>query len=97
MPSRDRVIALDLEPVSFDLDSVPLDDLLQFRAEHRDAHRAYMRDLRGFMSKLADVHPLEEREALLLERRQELADAAHDLQRSTRRATRASGNSCSTW
>ena len=86
MPSRDRVIALDLEPVSFDLDSVPLDDLLQFRTEHRDAHRAYMRDLRGFMSELADVHPLEEREALLLERRQELADAAHDLQRSTRRA-----------
>ncbi len=86
MPSRDRLIALDLEPVSFDLDSVPLDDLLQFRAEHRDAHRAYMRDLRGFMSELAEVHPLEEREALLLERRQELADAAHDLQRSTRRA-----------
>ncbi len=86
LPSRDRVIALDLEAVSFDLESVPLEDLLQFRAEHRPAHRAYMRDLRGFMVELADVGLPEEREALLLERRQELADAAHELQQSTRKA-----------
>ena len=94
MPSRSRVIALDLEPVGFDLDSVPLDDVLEFRAEHRDAYRAYMRDLRGFMAELADVDIPEEREALLLERRQELADAAHDLQRSTRRAL---GKSLPSW
>ena len=86
MPSRDNVIAFDLEPVSFNMDSVPLDELLQFRAEHQAAHRAYMRDLRGFMAELADVSLPEEREALLLQRRQEIADAAHDLQRSTRRA-----------
>ena len=86
MPLRDRVIAFDLEPVSFDMDSVPLDELLQFRSEHQAAHRAYMRDLRGFMAELADVSRQEEREALLLQRRQEISDAAHDLQRSTRRA-----------
>ena len=86
MPSRDSVIAFDLEPVSFNLDPVPLDELLQFRAEHQAAHRAYMRDLRGFMAELADVSLPEEREALLLQRRQEISDAAHDLQRSTRRA-----------
>ena len=86
MPSRDSVIAFDLEPVSFNLDSVPLDEVLQFRAEHQVAHRAYMRDLRGFMAELADVSLPEEREALLLQRRQEISDAAHDLQRSTRRA-----------
>ena len=86
MPSRDRVIAFDLEPVSFDMDSVPLDELLQFRSEHQAAHRAYMRVLRGFMAELADVSRQEEREALLLQRRQEISDAAHDLQRSTRRA-----------
>ena len=85
MPSRDNVIKLDLEPVSFDLDSVPLDDVLQFRAEHQDAHRAYMRDLRGFMAELAEIDNPNEREAKLLERRQEIADAAHDIQRSTRR------------
>ena len=86
MPSRDNVIKLDLEPVSFDLDSVPLDDVLQFRAEHQDAHRAYMRDLRGFMAELAEIDNPNEREAKLLERRQEVADAAHDIQRTTRRA-----------
>lgn len=86
MPSRDSVIAFDLEPVSFNMDSVPLDELLQFRAEHQVAHRAYMRDLRGFMAELADVSPPREREVLLLQRRQEIANAAHDLQRSTRTA-----------
>ena len=60
MPSRDRVIAFDLEPVSFDMESVPLDELLQFRAEHQAEHRAYMRDLRGFMAELADVNLPEE-------------------------------------
>lgn len=49
MPSRHNVIQLDLEPVAFDLASIPLDDVLQFRAEHRAAHHAYMRNLRGFM------------------------------------------------
>ena len=86
MPSRGTVIAFDLEPVSFNMDSVPLDELLQFRAEHRVAHRAYMRDLRGFMTELADIKLREEREALLLKRREEIADAARDLQRSTRLA-----------
>ena len=85
MPSRDNVIKLDVEPVSFDLESVPLDDVLQFRAEHQDAHRAYMRDLRGFMAELAEIENPDQREAKLLERRQEAADAAHDIQRSTRR------------
>ena len=86
MPSRDSVIALDLEPVSFNLDSVPLDELLEFRTEHQAAHRAYMRDLRGFMAELADIDLPEERKALLLQRRREIADMAHDLQSSTRRA-----------
>ena len=86
MPSRGSVIAFDLEPVSFNMDLVPLDELLQFRAEHQVSHRAYMRDLLGFMAELADVSLPQEREVLLLQRRQEITDAAHDLQRSTRRA-----------
>ncbi len=88
MPSRDKVIKLDLEPVTFDLESIPLDDVLQFRKDHKDAHRAYMRDLRGFMAELAEIDNPDEREAKVLERRQEIADAAHDIQRSTRRALR---------
>ena len=84
MPSRDNVINLDLEPVTFDLASIPLDDVLQFRTEHQDAHRAYMRDLRGFMCELAGIDNPNEREVGLLQRRQEIADKAHDIQRSTR-------------
>ncbi len=84
MPSRSNVVVLDLEPVSFNLDSVPLDELLQFRTENQTSHRAYMRDLRGFMAELSDVDSSEERGALLLQRRQEISDAAHELQRSTR-------------
>ena len=94
MPSRHKVIQLDLEPVTFDLTSIPLDDVLQFRTEHQAAYRAYMRDLRGFMSELAQINDPNERENLMLERRQEIADVAHDIQRSTRRAL---GKNLASW
>ena len=84
MPSAARVISLDLEPVSFDLDPVPLDDVLEFREEHAQSHQAYVRDLRRFMVELADIDEAEVRERALVERRQEIADAAHELQRLTR-------------
>ena len=70
MPSRGRMIALDLEPVSLNLGSIPLDDVLQFRAERREAHRAYMRDLQRFIAELAAIHEPKQRTALLLERRE---------------------------
>ena len=94
MPSHDKVIKLDLEPVSFNLATIPLDDVLAFRREHEDAHRAYMRDLRGFMAELAEIDNPDERERVLLQRRQELADAAHDIQRSTRRTL---GKNLASW
>ena len=95
MPSRGKVIELDLEPVAFDLTDIPLDDVLQFRAEHQDAYRAYMRDLRGFMSELAEIDNPDEREGALLTRRQEIADAAHEIQRSARQTLRKDLTSCS--
>jgi len=86
MPSAGRVINLDLNQVSFDLDPVPLDELLEFRLEHGDSHKAYMRSLRGFMSELAEVDDVGDRERVLRERLQEIDDAAHDLRRVTRRS-----------
>lgn len=83
MPSRQGIVQLDLEPVAFDLSPIPLDEVLQFRAEHQDPYRSYMRDLRRFMIELSEVEEPGEREALLLERRQEISDEAHDLQRMT--------------
>ena len=88
MPSCNKVITLDLEPVSLNMDSVPLDELLQFRTEHQDVHKAYMRNLQRFMAELASIDLLEDREASLLERRQEIADAAHDMRRFTLRTFR---------
>ena len=84
MPSAAKVITLDLEPVSFDLGPVPLEEVLDFREEHRLSHRAHVRDLRRFMVELADIDEPGVRERVLVERRQEIADAAHGLQRSTR-------------
>lgn len=85
VPSCDKVIELDLQQVSFNMDLVPLDEIIQFRAEYRDAHSAYMRNLQRFMAELADTEVLEERKALLVQRRQEIADAASDIQRFTMR------------
>ena len=86
LPSAGRMIALDLEPVSLDLSSIPIDDILSFRAEHGDGHRAYMRDLGRFMTELASTDDPHTRERLLVERREEIADNARNLQRSTRQS-----------
>lgn len=85
MPSRQHIVQLDLEPVAFDLSAIPLEDVLQFRAERHDAYRAYTRDLRRFMIEIAETNDAANREALLLDRRQEISDHAHELQRMTRR------------
>ena len=95
MPSRGKVIKLDLEPVTLNMDRVPLHELLQFRTEHQDAHRAYMYDLQRFMVELAAVESLDERETLYADRRKEIADVAHSLQRSTRLALGKNLASCS--
>lgn len=88
MPSAGKVITLDLQQVSFDLDPVPLDDLLGFRQDHQEAHRAYMRDLHRFMTELVEVDDPDSRETLLQERLQEIDDAGHYLRRSTCRSLR---------
>ena len=63
---------------------VPLDDLLEFRVENLAAHKAYMMSLRGFMIELGDVPQGPERDALLIQRREALADHARALQKHSR-------------
>ena len=94
MPSKGDLIRLDLEPVALDLGSVPLEDVLQFRSEHHDSYRAYRRDLHGFMAELAEVQETHERTKLLLERQDELKEAALDIQRAAKRAL---GKSLTSW
>lgn len=82
-PSAGRVVTLDCEPVGLNMGPVPLDELLEFRAEHLPEYKAYMTSLRGFMAEIGDV-PAPDRDALLLTRRDEIADSARALQRSGR-------------
>ena len=86
MPSSGAVINLDLHRVAFDLDPVPLDELLEFREAYGDGYKTYMRDLRRFTVELAWIDDKADREALLRDRLQEIDAAACDLRRTTRRS-----------
>ena len=94
MPSCEGVVKLDLEPVTLDLSTIPLEEVLKLREDHREAHKAYMRSLRGFLVELGRISDPAEREAALLERRQEIADLAHDNRRSVGRSV---GKSLASW
>ncbi|ORB47475.1 hypothetical protein BST43_26000 [Mycobacteroides saopaulense] len=87
LPSVGHIVAADLEQVTLDLATVPLDEVLDFRDAHGEAYRTYARNLRRFVR---DLGPLDDadREAALLDRRDELADAADDLRRQARKAWR---------
>jgi hypothetical protein len=87
LPTAGRVVACDLEQVTLDVSSIPLDEVLDFRERHGEAHRRYMRNLRAFVRDLAVLDEASRGEALL-DRREELADAADDLRRAARKAWR---------
>jgi hypothetical protein len=86
LPSAGHIIAFDLEPVTLDLGTVPLDEVLGYRQQYQGAHQAYMRDVRRFANDLAEISDEGDRETALLRRRDELSDAGRELQRSARKA-----------
>ena len=88
MPSSQSVVQLDLEPVTLDLSTIPLDEVLQLRADQGVAHKTYMQSLRGFLVELGQICDPEERTRALLEREQQIADLAHDNRRSIRKSMR---------
>jgi hypothetical protein len=83
-PSAGHVVTLDQETVGLDLAAVPLDDVLEFREQHGQAYRRYARNVRQQVIELGLLEP-DEREARLVDRREELADQADDLRRTARR------------
>lgn len=87
LPTAGHVVTQDLEVVTYDLSSVPLDEVLDFREAHGAEYRAYARDLRRFVR---DLSPLssEARQEALADRQEELADTAHALRQQSRRAWR---------
>jgi hypothetical protein len=76
--STGTVVAFDLQTVSVDLSSVPLDEVLGFRREHLRQHRAYVRSVRTFARELSLISGAE-RERALRDRRAELDDLANDI------------------
>ena len=86
-PSAGRVVAFDLQTVSVDLSSVPLDEVLGFRSENRAAHQKYARSVRDFARQLS-LMPEVERQAAFTDRQAEIEDLASDLRRKARKAWR---------
>jgi hypothetical protein len=86
-PSAGHIVTLDLETVGINLAAVPLDEILEFREQHGVAYRAYARSVRQQVAELGLLAP-DEREARLLDRREELADLANDLRKTARRQWR---------
>lgn len=87
MPSTGQIVLVDLETVGVDLSAVPLDEVVGFRDAHGAEYRAYARDIRRLVADLSPLAP-EDRERLLADRREELADRAYDLRRISRRTWR---------
>jgi hypothetical protein len=83
-----QVVSDDLRIMGPDLDLVSLPDLLEFREEHRDLHRAYMRGIRSFIVESA-ARPPEERSNVMAGRRADLEDLAKTI--SGRQAERWKG------
>lgn len=77
-PSAGHVVAADLKIVGVDLGPVPMDEVLGFRREHLEQHKAYARGVRRFVRELSLLGE-RDRVAALGEREQELTEMAHKL------------------
>jgi hypothetical protein len=84
-PSSGHVISSDLETVSVDLGPVPIAEVLSFRQEHYQEHRAYIRAVRQFVRDLS-LLPRKEIPEAFDDRREELRDIAADLKRISGKA-----------
>jgi hypothetical protein len=86
-PSAGHVVEFDLNTVSIDLTTVPLDEVLDFKKHHGEEHRAYARNIRKFTRELSLLSATE-RERAFRDRQSELDDLASDLKRRSRTAWR---------
>ena len=77
-PTPADLVSFDTNVVGIDLASVPMEEVLAFRAEHYSQHRDYRLAVRKFARELSEM-PAEERPAVMEQREEELKDAASDL------------------
>jgi hypothetical protein len=85
--SAGHVVAFDLQAVSVNLASIPLDEVLDFRKQNIAAHKKYVRSVRQFAREVSLLPP-EERGRAFSDRQEELNDLANDLRRKARSAWR---------
>ncbi len=86
-PSAGSVVSFDMATVGVDLGPIPIDEVLDFRRQHLQEHRAYARKVRQFVRELGAT-PEEQRPEAFEDRQEELDDLARDLKGISRRAWR---------
>jgi len=84
-PSAGHVVAFDLNTVGVDVSAVPIDELLDYRNQHRAQYRAYTRSVREFVRQLGPL-ALAERAEAFEDRQAEIDDLAAGLRGRSRRA-----------
>ncbi|WIG58322.1 MAG: hypothetical protein OJF49_001067 [Ktedonobacterales bacterium] len=86
-PSAAHVVSLDMQTVGVDLGPIPIDEVLDFRAQNRPHYRAYARNVRKFVREIGQL-PLDDQQEELHARQAELADAAAQLRTLAQKAWR---------
>jgi len=86
-PSAGKVIEFDLQSVSADLSTIPLDEVLDFRKQNIEPHKLYMRSLRKFAREIS-LLPEPDQDSAITDRQAELDDYAADIKRISRKAWR---------
>ena len=82
-----NVVSFDMAMVGVDLASVPMDEILDFRAQHYSEHRNYILSVRRFTNELS-LMDKEDQAAAFEERQEEIDEAARSLRRANWRAWR---------
>jgi hypothetical protein len=85
LPSAGHVVSSDLETVGVNLSLIPLDEVLDYRQQHKDIYQRYARNVRSFVQTIGTL-PNQERKAALEDRKKELADLANELRKMSGKA-----------
>ncbi len=83
--SSGAVVQFDLATVTVDLGAIPIDEVLDFRKEHLDAHRRYSAAVRVFANELSRMND-RERDDAFTKRQTEVDALAADLRARSRKA-----------
>jgi hypothetical protein len=88
LTARGHVVDFDRQAVAMTLDEVPLDEVLSYRSENREAHRLYMADLRRFCREVSQIEDESDRMRAFDDRKAEIESAANELRTRLKRAFR---------